>query len=182
MSRRASPFAVAAALIVIGTIYALIGAGMTGIFSPEYEAVVQPRASPGPSTDSVVQVDTIPVDRFNGRGLVTWYGKYFQGRRTASGERYDRWKLTAACNLLPFGTLVRVSPAVRRRGRAASVVVRINDTGGFRGPFLDLSQASFARIAPLGAGVIICDFEVIGRRVRRGGRWCDSLYHKEVIP
>lgn len=62
------------------------------------------------------------------RGQASWYGPGFHGRRTASGERYDMYALTAAHKTLPFGTLVRVRSLVTGR----EVEVRIND----RGPFL----------------------------------------------
>jgi rare lipoprotein A len=69
-------------------------------------------------------------------GKASWYGKRFQGRETASGERYDMYDLTAAHRRLPLGTLVRVTNL--RNGQ--SVVVRINDRGPvFRTRIIDLS-------------------------------------------
>ena len=58
-------------------------------------------------------------------GTASWYGSYFQGRATASGEPYDMYDLTAAHPTLPLGSWVRVTNL--RNGRA--VVVRINDRG-----------------------------------------------------
>jgi peptidoglycan lytic transglycosylase len=58
-------------------------------------------------------------------GTASWYGSYFQGRPTASGEPYNMYDLTAAHPALPLGTLVKVTNL--RNGR--SVVVRINDRG-----------------------------------------------------
>ena len=58
-------------------------------------------------------------------GTASWYGSYFQGRPTASGEPYNMYDLTAAHPELPLGTLVKVTNL--RNGRA--VVVRINDRG-----------------------------------------------------
>src|SRR5207237_6018454 len=58
-------------------------------------------------------------------GVASWYGDYFQGRPTASGELYDMHELTAAHPTLPLGTLVRVTNL--RNGR--SVVLRLNDPG-----------------------------------------------------
>jgi rare lipoprotein A len=73
------------------------------------------------------------------RGMASWYGAGFHGRRTASGEKFDMHELTAAHPSLPFGTQVLVhSP---RTGR--DVVVRINDRGPYaRGRVIDLSQAA----------------------------------------
>jgi rare lipoprotein A len=62
-------------------------------------------------------------------GTASWYGEYFQGKQTASGEPYDMRDFTAAHPTLPLGTFVRVTNL--RTGKA--VVVRIND----RGPVVD---------------------------------------------
>jgi rare lipoprotein A len=73
------------------------------------------------------------------QGKASWYGPGFHGRRTASGEIFNRRAMTAAHRTLPFGTLVRVVNP--RTGRSA--VVRINDRGPYaRGRIIDLSQAS----------------------------------------
>lgn len=74
------------------------------------------------------------------RGKASWYGPRFHGRRTASGERYDMYALTAAHKTLPFGTVVRVR-SLLVPGR--EVDVRINDRGPFApGRVIDLSQAA----------------------------------------
>lgn len=72
-------------------------------------------------------------------GMASWYGPGFNGRRTASGERFNQNELTAAHRSLPFGTKVRVvDPATGR-----SVIVRINDRGPYaHGRVIDLSRAS----------------------------------------
>jgi rare lipoprotein A len=62
-------------------------------------------------------------------GTASWYGSYFQGKDTASGEAYNMYDFTAAHPTLPLGTYVRVTNL--RNGRA--VVVRVND----RGPVVD---------------------------------------------
>jgi rare lipoprotein A len=62
-------------------------------------------------------------------GTASWYGDYFQGKETASGEPYDMHDFTAAHPTLPLGTFVKVTNL--RNGK--SVVVRIND----RGPVVD---------------------------------------------
>jgi rare lipoprotein A len=69
-------------------------------------------------------------------GTASWYGSYFQGKATASGEPYDMYDLTAAHPTLPLGSWVRVTNL--RNGRA--VVVRINDRGPIvPGRIIDLS-------------------------------------------
>ncbi len=63
------------------------------------------------------------------RGQASWYGPGFDGKRTASGERFQPQAMTAAHRSLPFGTRVRVTHVSTGR----SVVVRINDRGPFHG-------------------------------------------------
>lgn len=84
-----------------------------------------------------------------GRGMASYYGKSFAGRRTASGEAFDPQDLTAAHRTLPFGSRVRVTNP--RNGR--SVVVRINDRGPFtRGRTIDLSQRAAEQVGIVQAG------------------------------
>ncbi len=84
------------------------------------------------------------------RGMASWYGQKFHGRRTASGEPFDMNALTAAHKTLPFGTQVRVRHA--RTGR--EVVVRINDRGPHvGGRIIDLSHAAAAAIGLVQTGV-----------------------------
>jgi len=62
-------------------------------------------------------------------GTASWYGSYFQGLETASGEPYNMYDMTAAHPTLPLGTFVKVTNL--RNGKA--VIVRVND----RGPVVD---------------------------------------------
>ncbi len=93
------------------------------------------------------------------RGLATFYGAEQQGGPTASGERFDRNKLTAAHRTLPLGTRVRVTNT--RNGR--SVEVRINDRGPFggHGRIIDLSEAAARRLDMINAGVVPVIVEVL---------------------
>lgn len=84
------------------------------------------------------------------RGLASWYGGKFHGRRTASGERFDMNELTAAHPSLPFGTRLRVRNP--RNGR--EVEVRINDRGPVTGGrIIDLSRAAAEAIGLIQVGV-----------------------------
>ncbi|MFZ9521278.1 MAG: septal ring lytic transglycosylase RlpA family protein [Silvanigrellaceae bacterium] len=95
--------------------------------------------------------DSVPGDLMPlGRGIASFYGPEFVGRKTASGEVYDESLLTAAHPTLPFGTIV----LVRRIATGRYALVRITD----RGPFIanrtiDLSRAAAAKIGLLAAGV-----------------------------
>ena len=85
-----------------------------------------------------------------GQGLASWYGGKFHGRRTASGERFDRHALTAAHRTLPFGTRVRV----RSLATGQEVVVRINDRGPHKPTrIIDLSEAAITALGVRHRGV-----------------------------
>lgn len=72
-------------------------------------------------------------------GTASWYGEYFQGRDTASGEPYDMYDLTAAHPTLPLGTFVRVTNL--RNGKA--VVLKVNDRGPVvEGRIIDVSYSA----------------------------------------
>jgi rare lipoprotein A len=84
------------------------------------------------------------------RGQASWYGPRFNGRRTASGERFDMHDLTAAHRTLPFGTMVRVHSLVNGR----DVDVRITDRGPYSGNrIIDLSRAAAEELGMLGMGL-----------------------------
>jgi rare lipoprotein A len=96
-------------------------------------------------------------------GRASYYGGDFNGRRTASGERYDPRKLTAAHKTLPLGTLIRVT---RTSGGAdgPSVEVRVNDRCGCpHGRIVDLSLAAAERLHMLNDGVVPVRLEVLAR-------------------
>ncbi len=94
------------------------------------------------------------------RGMASFYGYDGSGNKTASGERFNPERLTAAHRSLPFGTRVRVTNV--RNGR--SVVVRINDRGPFiRGRVIDLSHRAARVIKMIGRGVAPVRIEVLGR-------------------
>ena len=84
------------------------------------------------------------VSSFVEQGIASWYGPGFQGRRTASGEIFDTYELTAAHKTLPFGTLLKVT----NLGNEKSVIVRVNDRGPFvKGRIIDLSYAAKSELS-----------------------------------
>ena len=90
---------------------------------------------------------------FTQRGIASWYGQKFHGRRTSSGETYDMYKMTAAHKTLPLPTYV----AVRSMETGREVVVRVNDRGPFHGDrIIDLSYTAAAKlgIARRGTGLV----------------------------
>jgi rare lipoprotein A len=83
-------------------------------------------------------------------GTASWYGDYFQGKTTASGEPYDMNDLTAAHPSLPLGTRIKVTNL--RNGRA--VILRVNDRGPVvDGRIIDLSYGAAKILGMNGAGI-----------------------------
>jgi rare lipoprotein A len=90
-------------------------------------------------------------------GVASYYGKEYQGKKTASGEIYDSNKMTAAHRTLPFGANVRVTDLSSSR----SVVVRVNDRGPFaRGRIIDLSLAAARKLGIIRAGKATVKLEI----------------------
>ncbi|WP_321169562.1 septal ring lytic transglycosylase RlpA family protein [Flavobacterium sedimenticola] len=89
----------------------------------------------------------------------SYYHNKFNGRRTASGKRFDNTKYTAAHKKLPFGTIVKVT----NEANGKSVIVEITD----RGPFskvreIDLTRKAFMEIASnKNSGSVIVKLEII---------------------
>ncbi len=99
---------------------------------------------------------------FKQRGLASWYGKKFHGRKTANGEVYDMHAMTAAHKTLPLGTCVKV----RNMENGRSVEVRINDRGPFiTGRVIDLSYAGAKAIGLVGPGVAQVEVVALGKPV-----------------
>ncbi len=93
------------------------------------------------------------------RGVASWYGRMFHGRRTSSGEPYDMYAMTAAHRTLPLPCYARV----RNLRNGKQVVLKIND----RGPFLhnrliDLSYAAAYRLGIADTGTGLVEVVVVG--------------------
>ena len=96
---------------------------------------------------------------FREEGIASWYGKDFHGKKTANGESYDMYGMTAAHKLLPFNTKVRVT----NKENGKSIVVRIND----RGPFvsnrvIDLTRTGAEKIGMIAKGTAPVILETTG--------------------
>ena len=92
-------------------------------------------------------------------GVASWYGKFFQGRTTASGEPYDENQLTCAHRTLPLGSVLRVTNLRNNK----SVIVTVND----RGPVpetrvIDLSRAAAQALGFRDDGLAPVKVELIG--------------------
>ena len=95
---------------------------------------------------------------FKQKGVASYYADRFQGRKTASGVRYDKGALTAAHKTLPLGTKVRVT----NLKNGESVEVEINDRGPHvKGRVVDLSKAAARELGMMSAGLVKVEVEVI---------------------
>jgi rare lipoprotein A len=132
---------------------------------------VEPVRSGGPNKPYVAQGETIvPLKgdpEVHERGLASWYGKAFHGRRTASGETYDMYALTAAHKTMPIPSYARV----RNPANGREVIVRINDRGPFvAGRVIDLSYAAAVKLGTTRA-VTPVELERITHQDIRTGAW-----------
>lgn len=92
------------------------------------------------------------------RGIASWYGKEFHGRKTSNGETYDMYGLSAAHRTLPLGTLIEIVSVENRK----SVVVKVNDRGPFiAGRILDLSYGAASALDMVQKGTAEVNFRVI---------------------
>ncbi len=96
---------------------------------------------------SIVSMDCMATTE---EGVAAYYSNVFQGRKTASGQRYDKHKLTAAHKTLALGTQVKVTYLTNNK----SVVVTINDRGPHsKNRVIDLSLAAAKKLGLLKAGI-----------------------------
>ena len=136
----------------------------------------------GAQTEQNVKADSYPVSEdsyvINGqryhtlassqgymeKGLASWYGKKYHGRKTASGEEYNMYEMTAAHKTLPFQTWVRVTNLNNQK----SVNLKINDRGPFsRGRIIDVSYAGAQELGMVGSGTAPVIVEALGKTESR---------------
>jgi rare lipoprotein A len=122
MRRRTAQGLTIAFLVSLGAALGPYSSGSAKYATVPHSLIEAAKPSPGLSK---ARVSTKPYQV----GTASWYGDYFEGKPTASGEPFNMYDLTAAHPTLPLGTYVRVTNLRNRR----VVVVRIND----RGPVVD---------------------------------------------
>jgi len=138
---------------------------------PNAEPRVEPIRNGGPNKPyDVLGRSYVPITQdapFTERGLASWYGKKFQGKRTASGEVYNMYAMTAAHPTLPIPSYARV----RNPANGREVVVRINDRGPFHsGRIVDLSYTAALKLDLL-RGVGQVELQRITFEDIRTGAW-----------
>ena len=121
------------------------------------EVAPAPAPTPAPATAVAASGDAMS-------GTSAWYGRKFNGRKTASGQRFNADAMTAAHPTLPFGTRVKVTNTKNNR----SVVVVINDRGpSTPGRMLDVTQAAATRLGFVRAGTADVKLEVVGQAAKK---------------
>lgn len=137
-------FSLSLLLILVATIGLATGCG------PSKKPEVRVNRYEAPMTGKTVQ--------YAQRGKATFYADKYQGQATASGEPYDKSKMTCAHPSLPFGTRLRVTNIETGK----SVIVKVNDRfPGQKGRVVDLSKSAFEQLAPLARGVIDVEIEAV---------------------
>lgn len=137
-------------LILCGLVLSILtGCSSTARFTSEKKPTRKPEAAtpvPAKKEEAVLT------------GVASYYGAKFHGRKTANGETFDMYGLSAAHRLLPFGTRLKVTNLANGK----SVVVKVND----RGPFvddriLDLSYGAARELDMLGTGLATIQIEIL---------------------
>ena len=98
---------------------------------------------------------------FQQRGVASWYGRKFHGRKTSNGEVYDMYGMSAAHKTLPMGVSVKVT----HLGSGRHIVVRINDRGPFvAGRIIDLSYGAAKQLGLVDSGTVQVQIKALGYR------------------
>ena len=128
--------------------------------------------SEGPSPYGVGSANTPSPTRFGGKvlltveGIASYYSYGFNGKKTASGEIFNKNAFTAAHREFPFGTLLRVTNLSNNE----SVEVTVNDRGPFeKGRIIDLSEAAARAIGMIQVGTAEVKIQVL--------KWGSNEYH-----
>jgi rare lipoprotein A len=142
---------------------ASLAASLIVALSPAQAQTAAPAAAPAPAAAAPVAAPAAPekaASADSSEGKVAYYGKKFNGRKTASGERFNSGAMTMAHKTLPFGTMVKVTNV--KNGK--SVVVRVNDRGPSQPDRIgDLTAGAASKIRMIRTGVIDAKLEVVGQ-------------------
>ncbi len=115
-------------------------------------------ASAAGSPMALTAVTACKKPHYELEGIASWYGAVLNGHRTASGERFNMYEMTACHKTLPFGTIVKVTD--QKSGR--SVQVKINDRGVLdAGRIIDLSFAAAAKLGIVKTGLTEVKLEIV---------------------
>lgn len=127
-----------------------LGALVTGTVAASAPSRSEQKASPSATPQKPAKKPVAKAAKPFAVGTASWYGAYFDGRPTASGEPYDMYELTAAHRTLPLGTWVKVTNLRNRRW----VLVRVNDRGPVpQDRIIDLSYSAARILNMKGQGI-----------------------------
>jgi rare lipoprotein A (peptidoglycan hydrolase) len=120
---------------------------------PAAKPVPSPNLGKGqPATGAAIQ-----------RGEASWYGPGLDGKKTASGDKFDQTELTAAHQTFPLGSKVKVTNL--KNGKTAEV--EITDRGPFvQGRIIDVSKAAAEKLGMIGSGTVPVEIELLPVSVR----------------
>lgn len=108
--------------------------------------------------DSLVTTNSKPTILY---GTASFYANKFVGRKTANGEIFSQDKMTAACNVLPLGTWIKVTNLRNKR----SVIVKVNDRLHSKTRRLvDLTRSAARNLGFIHSGIIRVKVEVLGKK------------------
>jgi len=143
-------------------------------------AVTGPAKKPSTKPYTVMGKTYYPLESGHGyveEGVASWYGKDFHGKKTANGEVYDMYGMTAAHKVLPFGTQLRVTNLDNNR----SIVVRINDRGPFvANRIIDLTKTGAEQIDMIGPGTARVRLESIGTVAGQVGADLVGIFYVQI--
>ena len=105
-------------------------------------------------------------DGFTQKGIASWYGPKFHGKKTSNGEIYDMYAMTAAHKTLPLPSYLEVKNLENGR----KIIVRVNDRGPFHdNRVVDLSYTAAIKLGMIGKGTALVEIRAIDPRSHRGG-------------
>ena len=153
-------FLAAATASLVVALSPLVNAQTAAAPAPAATPAPAPAAAPAPALAASEKAAS--ADSSDGK--VAYYGKKFNGRKTASGERFNSGAMTMAHKTLPFGTMVKVTNIKNNK----SVVVRVNDRGPSTPDRIgDLTSGAANKIRMIRPGVIDAKLEVVGQAKAR---------------
>ena len=150
---------------------------------PDAVPKVEPRSRGGNPDSYVVFGKRYHVMKnsrgYKERGIASWYGKKFHGRRTSNGEIYDMYAMTAAHKTLPIPSYVEVKNI--RTGK--KVIVRVNDRGPFHdGRIIDLSYAAAQKLGTAATGTGLVEVSAIDPVTWQQGNNTVEVTHVDLKP
>ena len=105
-------------------------------------------------------------DGFTQKGIASWYGPKFHGKKTSSGEIYDMYAMTAAHKTLPLPSYLEV----KNLENGKKIIVRVNDRGPFHdNRVVDLSYTAAVKLGMIAKGTALVEIRAINPRTHRGG-------------